>query len=37
MGDSDAENAMLDQPLKGDNWIWFSTGRASICSPSWHS
>ena len=24
---SDAENAMLDQPLKGDNWIWFSTGR----------
>ncbi|WP_303761556.1 hypothetical protein [Alcanivorax jadensis] len=24
---SDAEKAMLNQPLRGDNWIWFSTGR----------
>ncbi|MGJ3256920.1 MAG: hypothetical protein ACFE0K_11420 [Alcanivorax sp.] len=24
---SDAEKAMLDKPLGGDNWIWFSTGR----------
>jgi hypothetical protein len=24
---SDAEKAMLNQPLEGDNWIWFSTGR----------
>ena len=24
---SDAEKAMLDQPLEGNNWIWFSTGR----------
>ncbi|MEH6782681.1 MAG: hypothetical protein V7688_02315 [Alcanivorax jadensis] len=24
---SDAEKAMLDKPLEGDNWIWFGTGR----------
>lgn len=24
---SDAEKTMLNQPLRGDNWIWFSTGR----------
>lgn len=24
---SNAEKAMLNQPLEGDNWIWFSTGR----------
>lgn len=24
---SKSEKAMLDQPLGGDNWIWFSTGR----------
>lgn len=24
---SKAEKAMLEMPLKGDNWIWFGTGR----------
>ena len=24
---SDTEQAMLDMPLKGENWLWFGTGR----------